>query len=48
MAAPRFSVGMHHSSTVVDVHVAHRMLEVWAGSDLITTIVRASAKEVRT
>jgi transposase InsO family protein len=47
VAWQQFSVGKHHSGEVVDVHVADRLLEVWAGNDLIKTIVRTSTKEVR-
>jgi transposase InsO family protein len=42
-----FSVGKHHAGDLVDVHVGDRLLEVWSGSELIRTIVRTSAKEVR-
>jgi transposase InsO family protein len=42
-----FSVGKHHSGDLVDVHVGDRLLEVWSGNELIRTIVRTSAKEVR-
>jgi transposase InsO family protein len=47
VAWQQFSVGKHHSGEVVDVHVTDRLLEVWAGNDLIKTIVRTSTKEVR-
>ena len=42
-----FSVGKHHAGGLVDVHVGDRLLEVWSGNELIRTIVRASAREVR-
>jgi transposase InsO family protein len=42
-----FSVGKHHSGEVVDVHVTDRLLEVWAGNDLIKTLVRQSGGEIR-
>jgi hypothetical protein len=42
-----FSVGKHHAGDLVDVHVGDRLLEVWSGNELIRTIVRTSAKEVR-
>jgi hypothetical protein len=42
-----FSVGKHHAGAIVDVHVGDRLLEVWAGNELIRTIVRTSTKEVR-
>ena len=42
-----FSVGKHHSGEIVDVHVTDRLLEVWAGNDLIKTIVRTSPREIR-
>jgi transposase InsO family protein len=47
VAWQQFSVGKHHSGELVDVHVTDRLLEVWAGNDLIKTIVRTSTKEVR-
>jgi transposase InsO family protein len=47
VAWQQFSVGKHHSGEIVDVHVRDRLLEVWAGNDLIKTIVRTSTKEVR-
>ncbi|MFP5372990.1 MAG: IS481 family transposase, partial [Actinomycetes bacterium] len=47
VAWQQFSVGKHHSGEIVDVHVADRLLEVWAGNDLIKTIVRTTTKEVR-
>ena len=47
VAWQQFSVGKHHSGEVVDVHVTDRLLEVWAGNDLLKTIVRTSTKEVR-
>ena len=43
----QFSVGKHHSGELVDVHVTDRLLEVWAGNDLIKTVIRASAGDVR-
>jgi hypothetical protein len=43
----QFSVGKHHSGEEVDVHVTDRLLEVWAGNDLIKTLVRATGGEVR-
>jgi hypothetical protein len=43
----QFSVGKHHSGEEVDVHVTDRLLEVWAGHDLIKTLVRATGGEVR-
>jgi hypothetical protein len=42
-----FSVGKHHSGAIVDVHVSDRPLAVWSGNQLIRTIARTSAKEVR-
>jgi transposase InsO family protein len=42
-----FSVGKHHSGEIVDVHVTDRLLEVWAGNDLIKTLVRQSGGEIR-
>jgi hypothetical protein len=47
VAWQQFSVGKHHSGAIVDVHVGDRLLEVWAGNDLIKTVVRTSTKEVR-
>ncbi len=47
VAWQQFSVGKHHSGELVDVHVTDRLLEVWAGNDLIKTVVRTSTKEVR-
>jgi hypothetical protein len=41
------SVGKHHGGELVDVHVADRLLEVWAGNELIKTLVRASGGEIR-
>jgi len=41
------SVGKHHSGELVDVHVSDRLLEVWAGNDLIKTLLRASGGEIR-
>ena len=32
---------------MVDVHVTDRLLEVWAGNDLIKTLVRVSGGEIR-
>jgi transposase InsO family protein len=43
----QFSVGKHHSGELVDVHVTDRLLEVWAGNDLIKTLVRRSGGEIR-
>jgi hypothetical protein len=43
----QFSVGKHHGGELVDVHVTDRLLEVWAGNDLIKTLVRASGSEIR-
>jgi hypothetical protein len=43
----QFSVGKHHGGELVDVHVADRLLEVWAGNELIKTLVRASGGEIR-
>jgi transposase InsO family protein len=42
-----FSVGKHHGGEIVDVHVTDRLLEVWSGNELIRTLARTSAKEVR-
>jgi len=42
-----FSVGKHHSGEIVDVHVTDRLLEVWAGNDLIKTLIRESGGEIR-
>ena len=47
VAWQQFSVGKHHSGEIVDVHVTDRLLEVWAGNDLIKTLVRTSTREVR-
>jgi transposase InsO family protein len=47
VASQPFSVGKHHSGSVVDVHVGDRLLEVWWRNELIKTVVRTSQKEVR-
>jgi hypothetical protein len=47
VSCQQFSVGKHHSGELVDVHVAGRLLEVWAGNDLIKTVVRTSGGEIR-
>jgi transposase InsO family protein len=47
VAWQQFSVGKHHSGEVVDVHVTDRLLEVWAGNDLIKTLIRTSGGEIR-
>jgi transposase InsO family protein len=47
VACQQFSVGKHHSGEVVDVHVSDRLLEVWAGNELIKNLVRASGGEIR-
>ena len=47
VAWQQFSVGKHHGGEIVDVHVTDRLLQVWAGNDLIKTIVRTSTREVR-
>ena len=39
-----FSVGKHRSGEIVDVHVTDRLLEVWAGNDLIKTVIRESRR----
>jgi len=47
VAWQQFSVGKHHGGEIVDVHLTDRLLEVWAGNDLIKTLVRTSTQEVR-
>src|SRR5688572_28787633 len=47
VAWQQFSVGKHHSGEIVDVHVTDRLLEVWAGNELIKTLVRTSGGEIR-
>ena len=47
MAWQQLSAGKHRAGGVVDVHVTPRLLEVWSGNDLIKTVIRASAGDVR-
>jgi transposase InsO family protein len=47
VAWQQVSAGKHRAGEIVDVHVTPRLLEIWAGNDLVKTVVRASAGNVR-
>ena len=47
VAWQQLSAGKHRAGEVVDVRVTPRLLEVWSGNDLIKTVIRASAGDVR-
>ncbi len=47
VAWQQVSAGKYRAGEVVDVHVTPRLLEVWSGNDLVKTVVRASAAEIR-
>jgi transposase InsO family protein len=47
VAWQQISVGKHHAGATVDVHVEHRILQIWSGNDLLRTVLRDSDKEVR-
>lgn len=46
MTYQQLSVGKHRAGTVVDVHLNGELLHIWAGSQLIKTVVRTERKEV--
>ena len=47
VANKQFSVGKHRGGEIVDVHVQPTLMQVWAGTELLKTIVREDTKEVR-
>jgi hypothetical protein len=47
VANKQFSVGKHRGGEIVDVHVQPTLMQVWAGAELLKTIVRDDTKEVR-
>jgi transposase InsO family protein len=47
VAWQQISVGKHHAGDLVDIHVNGRILQVWAGNDLLRTVLRDTDKEVR-
>jgi hypothetical protein len=47
VAWQQVSAGKYRAGEVVDVHVTPRLLEIWPGNDLVKTVVRASAADVR-
>lgn len=40
-------MGKHRGGEIVDVHVLHRLLEIWSGNDLIKTVARTTQGGVR-
>lgn len=47
VSSQAFSVGRHRAGEVVDIHVLETMLQAWSGNDLLKTVLRTSAGEVR-
>lgn len=47
VAWQQFSVGKHRAGELVDVYVEAQLLQVWHRDELLKTIVRTEAKEVR-
>jgi hypothetical protein len=42
-----FPIGKHRASTVVDIHVTDKVLEVWDGAELLKAVLRSSKGVVR-
>lgn len=47
VACQQISVGKHRAGEVIDVHLAGQLLQAWHGNELLKTMTRDNAREVR-